>query len=171
LATNYFTPTPGAIGMGGYAYFYQDLPTGGSTACLNPNMLCGKGTTAVQNPPTYSIYGAGIGVNLNQTQGSMVKGTFAATGAGIAYTLTGLPMPGTRLIIDNAGVDYCNNLTLPTGTVPWGMFTPQCYNLPGGDAGAGLAGPPATATHVQFQVNAAMVAGTFDFCVTALKFM
>jgi hypothetical protein len=171
LATNYLTPTPGVIGMGGYAYSYQDLPFGGSTACLNPNMLCGKGTTAALNPPTYTIYGAGIGVNLNQTQGSTVKVTFAATGSGIAYALSNLPMPSTRLLIDNAGADYCTKLTTAAGTVPWAMFTPQCYNLPGGDAGADLAGAPAFATHIEFQVDSDVTAGSFDFCVTSLGFM
>ena len=63
--------------------------------------------------------GVSIGVNLNQPNGSTTKSTFAATGAGVAYTLSSLPTPGTRLIIDNAGADYCANLTAATGTIPW----------------------------------------------------
>jgi hypothetical protein len=167
---NYLPMQPGVVGMGGYGYSFSD---GTSISCLNGSAFCGAGTIATANPPTYTLYGGGIGVNLNQASGTTTKMTMAATGSGITYALTNLPAtPATvRLIVDNAGVDYCNNITAATGTVTWSEFTPMCYNLPGGDAGAGLAGPPATASHVQFQVNSSATGpGAFNFCVTALSF-
>ena len=167
---NFLPAMPGTVGMGGYGYAFSD---GTSVSCLNGNAFCGAGTIAMANPPTYSVYGGGIGVNLNQVMNATTKMTMAATGSGITYALTNLPStPATvRLIVDNAGVDYCNNITTATGTVPWSGFFAMCYNLPGGDAGAGLAGPPAAASHVQFQVNsAASGPGAFSFCVTQLAF-
>jgi hypothetical protein len=171
------------IGSGGYVFAFSDAKVGGpSTACVNSTMFCGKGTIGMANPPSYSYYGGGIGVNLSQPSGSMGLGApFAATGTGISYAISSFPTVGTggavRLIIDNGataganGADYCAAITTATGMVPWSMFFTQCYNLPGGDAGAGLSGPPTTASHVQFQVASGMTAGSFDFCVTSLKFM
>jgi hypothetical protein len=167
---NFLPAMPGTVGMGGYGYAFSD---GTSVSCLNGTAFCGSGTIATANPPTYSLYGGGIGVNLNQAAGATTKMTMAATGSGITYALTNLPTsPATvRLIVDNAGVDYCNNITTMSGTVPWSQFFAMCYNLPGGDAGAGLSGPPAAASHIQFQVNsAASGPGAFSFCVTGLSF-
>jgi hypothetical protein len=154
--------------MGGYAYSYADM--GGSTACLDTIAFCGMGTTALQTPATsMTVWGSGIGVNLNQRMGATTSGACAATGGGIGYAISGtLPPQGMRLIIDNAGKDYCAPLTATSGTIPWSAFSTQCWQP---EAGAGLAAAPTMATHVQFQVNAAAAAGTFNFCVTSLKFM
>jgi hypothetical protein len=168
LSTNYLAPGLCATSMGGYAYSYAD--TGGSTACVDTIALCGMGTTGLQTPAnSMTVWGAGFGVNLNQGMGTMTPGVCAATGGGIAYALTGaLPPQGMRIVIDNAGKDYCAPLAATSGTVPWSAFNTQCWAPAGG---VGLTGAPTMATHLQFQVNAGAAAGTFDFCVTSLKFM
>ncbi len=167
LQGNYL-PSLCATAPGGYAYAYSDKVL--STACLASGAFCGQGTTGAQTPANSStVWGAGIGVNLNQPAGSMTVGSCAATGSGIAYTISGaLPPQGMRLIIDNGGMDYCAPLPSVSGTVPWSAFNTTCWQPSGGMA---LSGPPATATHVELQVNAATAQGSFDFCVTALSFM
>jgi hypothetical protein len=164
LSTNFLEPN--VLGDGGYAYSYSDTAKGGaSSVCLDPLALCGAGSTGAMSALTW---GAGIGVNLNQAMGtSPPVGMFAATGSGISYTLSNLPSQGASLIVDNGGMDYCAQLSATSATVKWSDFNLTCWAPT--PAGA-LSGPPSTATHVNFQVDAAAAVATFDFCVTAVTF-
>jgi hypothetical protein len=164
LSTNFLEPK--VLGDGGYAYSYSDAAKGGtSTVCLDTLALCGAGTTGAMSTATW---GAGIGVNLNQAMGmSPPIQNYAVTGSGISYTLSNLPSQGASLIVDNGGMDYCTELSSATGTAKWADFNLTCWApTPAGD----LSGAPTTATHVNFQVNAAAAAAPFDFCVTAASF-
>jgi hypothetical protein len=158
------------IGMGGYSYNYADKM--GSMACNDANALCGAGMTAAKDTAGM-IWGAGIGFNLNQMMAtgsaSPPINMFAVptTAKGIAYGLSALPTQGARLIIDQAGADYCFTMAAGTGNVPWAMFNTKCWD----NSGTALTGAPSMATHIQFQVNAATAAGSFDFCVTSVSFM
>jgi hypothetical protein len=165
LTSNYL---PGSvIADGGYPYAYDDAM--GSTACLDATALCATGTTAVTNA-SGSIWGAGLGLHLNQavatSAASPAVSTYAATGTGISYVLSDLPPQGMRLIIDDGGTDYCAPLGAASGTVYWASFNTACWN----GSGTSLGGPPATATHVQFQVTADKAATPFNFCVTSVAF-
>jgi hypothetical protein len=168
LTTNYLAGT--VIADGGYAYAYQD--TGGSTACLDQTALCGSGTTGVAAGST--VWGAGIGFNLNQAKATSSTSPpinpYAVTGSGITYALSNLPATGARITISDTSTspttDYCAPITSASGTVKWATFNTACWD----DSGTTLAGAPTTATHVNFQVNAGSAAGTFDFCVTAVSF-
>ena len=164
LAVNFLAPK--VLGDGGYAYSYSDAAKGGaSSVCLDTQGLCGAGMTGAMSTATW---GAGIGVNLDQAMGvSPPVGMFAATGTGISYTLSNLPSQGSSLIIDNGGMDYCAELSAASGTAKWSDFNLTCWAPT--PAGA-LSGAPATATHVNFQVNAAAAPAPFDFCVTAVSF-
>ncbi len=158
---------------GGYAYAFSDMSIGGpSSACIEPSAFCGSGssgptnTTSVGSVPAFGYYGGGIAVNLNEAMGVGTKvGTYTPTGSGLTYAITSLPA-ATRLVIDNAGLDYCYNLTTTSGTVPWAMFNSQCFIAPAPVADA-LAGPP-TATHVEIEVIAGTAVVGWDFCVTQL---
>jgi hypothetical protein len=154
------------IGDGGYAYSYSDM--GGSTACLDSTAFCGAGSTGVANGAV--VWGAGIGVNLNQATAtgptSPPINAYAVTGSGVTYTLDGLPAQGMRIVIDNAGTDYCAPLSGASGTVKWSSFNSKCWD----NSGMALSGAPQTATHVNFQVNAGSAAGSFNVCVKALAF-
>ncbi len=164
LSENFLEPK--VLGDGGYAYSYSDAAKGGtSSVCLDALALCGAGSTGAMSTATW---GAGIGVNLNQAMGmSPPMQNYAVTGSGISYTLSNLPSQGASLIIDNGGMDYCAELSSATGTVKWSAFNLTCWApTPAGD----LSGAPSTATHVNFQVNAAAAAAPFDFCVTAASF-
>jgi hypothetical protein len=164
-ASNYVASS--VIADGGYAYAYEDK--GGSTACLDSTSLCGMGTTGVAAGST--VWGAGIGLNLNQAQATSSTSppinTYAVTGSGITYSLSNLPPQGMRLTIDNGGTtDFCAPITAASGTVKWATFNTACWD----DSGTALTGAPTAATHINFQVDAGTASGTFDFCVTAVSF-
>lgn len=163
-----FTPANywGNIAMGGYGYAFSD---GTSWACLNPGAFCGAGSTA---PMSSTVWGAGIGINLNQMPGSMTPGNYMvpANSPGISYTLSSVPSGTVYLMIDDNGPmnNYYATITSAAATVPWSMFQSKPWQL---DASAGLSGPPQAATHVQFQMSAGTATNSFAFCVTSLKFM
>ncbi len=149
------------LGTGGYAYAFGD-PT--STACNDSAYLCVEGRTA---PVSTTVYGAGLGVNLNQAVGASAKGTVIVPAAdtGISYALAGtLSAAGVTIIIDGGGTDYCASVTATSGTVPWSSF----FTCTG--AATVLAGAPDAASHIQIQVSAGVSPLSFDFCVTALSF-
>jgi hypothetical protein len=171
LTANYLSKT--VIADGGYAFAYSD---GTSTGCLDAGALCTTGTTAAVTAATSAtIYGSGIGFNLNQ---AMATGTasppidaFAATGLGLSYTLSNLPAQGVRIAIDGppiAGVAtvYCAVLSATSGTVAWAKFNSKCWD----DSGTFLTGPPTSATHIEFQVPSVATATPFNFCVEAVAF-
>ena len=156
---NYVQST--TIGMGGYAYTYSD---GTSVACLNANELCVAGTTGA--PASGTVYGAGVGVNLNEPTGSSTAQTIVATGSGISYALSALPT-NTTILIDPGGVTYTSpTLTAASGVIPWTMFRPQTQT----DGGpTSLSGAP-TISHINFQISAGPTVGSFNFCITTLAF-
>ena len=165
LSGNYLAA--GTVGKGGYAYAYDDGK--GSSACLASTALCGKGTTGVADAAG-TIWGAGIGVNLNQAaatgSASPAVNTTQATGTGVEYQLSNLPPQGMRIVIDNGGTDYCAPIGSASGTVYWSSFNTKCWD----DSGTALSGAPTTATHLLFQVTADATSTPFDVCVTGASF-
>jgi hypothetical protein len=165
LSSNYLAA--GTVGKGGYAYSYQDGK--GSTACMTSDALCGKGTTGVADMAG-TIWGAGIGVNLNQaaatTSASPPVNSTSVTGTGIQYSLSNLPPQGMRIVIDNGGTDYCAPIDAASGTVYWSTFNTKCWD----DSGTSLSGAPSSATHLLFQVTADNATTPFDVCVTGVSF-
>jgi expansin (peptidoglycan-binding protein) len=156
------------IANGGYGYSYNDGH--GSTVCIDSTAMCGTGTTAVADAAG-TIWGAGIGANLNQAQGTAASpnpsvNNYAATGTGIAYSLSNLPAQGMRIVIDNGGTDYCVPIAAASGTVGWASFNTKCWD----NSGTFLSGAPATATHILFQVTADAASTPFNFCVTHVAF-
>jgi hypothetical protein len=162
--------------MGGYAFAYYDNqkdPTCGSKSCVEMTSLCTSGSVVAQNPPSYSCYGAGIGINLNQMQGSMAMGDYAVpmSSTGVHYAVSSLPNitgGGLRVIITAGGTDYCAQVNSAMGEVMWSQFNSKCYDSP--PDGMTLSGPPQMATQLKFQVASGTAAGTFDFCVTEVSF-
>src|SRR5579859_577904 len=115
-------------------------------------------------------WSSGIAVNLNQAAAtgpsSPAVNTTAATGTGVQYALTNLPPQGMRIVIDNGGTDYCAPLPSASGTIYWASFNTKCWDY----SGTSLSGPPATATHLLFQVTSDAASTPFDICVTAVSF-
>ncbi len=165
LSSNYLAA--GTVGKGGYGYAYDDGK--GSTACMTSTALCGKGTTGVADMAG-TIWGAGIGVNLNQAaatgSASPPVNSTAVTGTGIQYALSNLPPQGMRIVIDNGGTDYCAPIASASGTVYWSNFNTKCWD----NSGSSLSGPPASATHLLFQITADAASTPFDLCVTGASF-
>jgi hypothetical protein len=142
----------------------------GSSACIDSTALCATGSTAIANS-TGTIWGAGLGFNLNQTMGTATNSnptinTLAATGTGIAYSLSNLPAQGMRIQIDNGGTTYCTPISAASGNVNWAAFNTKCWD----NSGSFLTGAPTTATHVEFQVTADAATTPFNFCVLSVGF-
>jgi hypothetical protein len=152
------------IGMGGYAFSYAD---GVSTACIDTTAMCTTGQTGVQS---MTVYGAGIGFNLNQamatTSTSPPINPFTATGVGISYSISSLPSQGARLAIGDGTTDYCAALPGKSGTIPWATFNTKCWD----NTGTALSGPPTNPVHIEFQVPATAAATPFSFCVDSVAF-
>jgi hypothetical protein len=167
LMTNYLSMSAAGIGMGGYAYSYND---GMSTACVDPTALCGMGSTVTMDAMGKN-WGAGIGFNLNQAMATSSTSppinTFPTTGTGISYTLSSFASAGgMRIIVDQGGTDYCAQITSAMGTVKWSAFNTKCWD----NSGTALSGAP-MATHINFQVNSASSGpASFNFCVMAVSF-
>ena len=117
-----------------------------------------------------TVWGAGIGVNLNQMATSTIAGIYAAPTAstGVTYALSGAPTGTVYLVIDNAGTAYYATITPTSGSVPWAMFGTTPWKAA---TNVALAGPPQMATHLQIQLSAGTAASSFNFCVTSLKIM
>jgi hypothetical protein len=170
LTDNYIAGS--VIGDGGYAFSYADgITPGGSTACVNSTALCATGQTGVSS---MTVYGAGIGFNLNQmmatSSASPPINTYSVMGVGISYSLSNMPTQGARIAIGDSdgttGTDYCATLPGKSGTVLWSSFNTKCWD----NSGTSLSGPPSNPVHVEFQVPAGATAAPFDFCVTSVSF-
>lgn len=169
----YYTGTAGTAAMG-YVYPYGD---GTSTACVDSAALCGKGSVGAQNPPTYSIYGSGFGVNVNQASGATTSGSVTPTASGLTWAVSGtIPAGGLQISI-TAGTGPCAAASgccfrpaagTMSGMTSWSSFTQACYNPPA-EAGAGLSMADGI-SKINFQGVSGMAASTYDFCVTALSF-
>jgi hypothetical protein len=154
-----------SVGNGGFAYAYSDLMD--SSVCVSGSAFCAAGMTGAA---TATTWGAGVGVNLNQTPNSTVPGTYAAptASAGVTYALSSLPTGSVYMIIDNGGTPYFATLTAASGSIPWSMFKSTPWVV---DASAPLGGPPQMATHLQIQLTAGTAASPFSFCAISLKIM
>jgi hypothetical protein len=154
--------------MSGYGFKYSDADGGKggkSTICMAADSLCAAGTTAVQDPPAYLTWGAGIGFNLSPASVGTTSVPVQLSGTGITVAFSSLPLPGgARVQMSVGGKDYCALVLTPTATLLWADFNTACWDK----TGTALTGPPLT-PKIQFQAAAgALAAGTFDFCITAL---
>jgi hypothetical protein len=159
------------IAAGGYTYAYSD--GNGSTACVDAEAFCGSGTTAAGNG-TSTVWGGGIGVNLNQA--NVMNATanpypVPSNSYGIEYLVSNVPVTqGMRLVIDDAasGTEYCATVSATSGGIPWTSFNTACWTP---STGTYLAGPPISSTHINFQVPSPYAeSGTFNFCVLGVAF-
>lgn len=165
LTTGFFPAA--VIGNGGYAFPFSD--EAGSSACVSSSALCTKGSTAANSELTSAtIWGAGLGMNLNQAKdGGGLAMPYAVPGSGIRYTLSNLPAQEVRLAIDNLGIEYCALLTTASASMTWAQFNTKCWD----GTGTPLAGAPTQATFIAFHTVANPVASSFDFCVTSIGFL
>jgi hypothetical protein len=151
----------------GYDFPLVD-PTGKSSICMSPNTLCAAGTVGAQNPPTYSVWGAGFGFSLSPLTTTTSTVPVQIIGSGVTVTLSSLPSGGAsaRVLVTVGTVQYCAVMTKTSQTIPWTSFNLTCWAPT--PAGA-LTGPP-NASNFQIQASAGTTAGAFDFCLTGLSF-
>jgi hypothetical protein len=157
---------------GGYTFYFGD---GTSTACVDTGALCTTGTTAVVNPPTYSLYGAGFGIGVNTATGTAL--TLASGGLTWAISGSGLPANGIQIGINSAsgpcsgtnGCCYRPPMSMMTGsTIPWSKFVTDCFDTtPDGgtfnSASDGL-------LQIKFQVISGAATDAYNYCVTSLSY-
>jgi hypothetical protein len=168
LSCGYAAATvPGSATPGGYTFSFND--TGGSTACVDSTAFCASGSSVAQNP-TFTNFGGGVGVNLNQPSAAPSPiDSLSLTGTtGISYAVSNIPADGLRLSIESGGTSYCANLTSVTGTVPWADFNTECFDTP--PTGTALTGAPTAATNVEFLVPSSTTTEAWSFCVETLTF-
>ena len=151
----------------GYDFSLVD-PTGKSSVCMSPNSLCGAGVVGAQNPPSYTVWGAGFGFNLSPLTTATTIVPVQLTGSGVTVTLSSLPTGGAtaRVQVTVGTAQYCAVMTKATQTIPWTSFNTECW---ASASGVALTGPP-NASNIQFEAASGATAGAFDFCVTALSF-
>jgi hypothetical protein len=148
------------MGNSGYNFAYGDMgPV--TVYCAGANAACLAGQTSPTNPPSYTYYGIGIGINL--ATGSPVP-PVQLTGAGLTVKLSALPAPGARVVVTVAGVDYCAAISTNPITIPWANFNTKCWD------GTGTALPFAPATpHIEVQVVSNASVNMIDFCIEQIS--
>jgi hypothetical protein len=146
------------MGNSGYDYAYGDMgPV--TVFCAGANAACLAGQTSPVNPPSYSYYGIGIGINL--AMGSPVP-PVQLTGSGLTVKLSNVPPAGARVVLTVAGVDYCAAITTNPITIPWANFNTKCYDTPPD----GMALPFAPATpHIEVQAVSNASVNMINFCI------
>jgi hypothetical protein len=148
----------------GLDFTFSDGKT--SSICLAANSLCAAGVTGAQDPPAYSVYGAGFAFNLSPATTLTNVVELQLSGSGVSIAVTSLPTGADLRIQTNVGgADYCAKMTTATQTIPWTTFNTKCWD----NTGTALAGAPKTAK-IEFQASSLTTAGSFDFCVTSLSF-
>ena len=147
--------------------FSLDDKTGKSSVCVSAGSLCGAGTTGAQDPPSYTVWGAGFGFNLapQSTVTNIVP--VQLSGTSVTVALSSLPTGASmRVQVTVGGAAYCAVMTAATQTIPWTTFNTKCWAPTTGTA---LAAAPNT-PNIQFLASSLITAGSFDFCVTSLSF-
>jgi hypothetical protein len=170
----YTSANPSTMGEG-YAYVFGD---GTSTVCLDSTKFCTKGNVGASSA---TVYGAGIGVSLNQSSGGGTAATVTPTATGLSYSISSMPANGLQISITSdtgactaaaspSGAGCCTRLAgtaATSGTIPWNSFVPGCFNA---DAGTTGFAPSEGLDKLTFQVIAGMTATAFDFCLNQLAY-
>ena len=178
-ATTTCTPVPKSTGgiscpggfctvgsYSGYDVSFAD-PTGKSSVCVSAGGLCGAGVVGAQDPPAYTVWGAGFGFNLSPQTAGTTSVPVQLSGSSVTVKLSSLPTGADmRVQVSVNGVAYCAVMTMASQTILWNAFNTKCWAPTTGTA---LTGPPST-PNIQFQASSRATAGSFDFCVTALSF-
>ena len=154
----------------GYDFTFAD-PTGQSSVCMLPTSLCGAGTVGAQNPPSYTVWGAGFGFSLSLKTTPTTEVPVQLSGSGVTVKLSSLPTNAdmrlqVKHFVGATGTTYCAIMTTASQTVLWTSFNTMCWDP---TKGVALTGAPNT-SNIQFQASSRATAGSFDFCVTALSF-
>ncbi|HEY4184913.1 MAG TPA: hypothetical protein VGP07_07565 [Polyangia bacterium] len=158
----------------GYAYTYvgstpatimPDCSTS-AAACFKTaaKQLCVSGTVG---PDSTFGASAGFGWDIGGAATGTTKPAISPGGTGLAYNVPGVTTSMRFQVEDAAGVDYCAAVpTANTGTIPWGMFTQKCYNMPPGAAFA--ATTKITSVQVIVPTTSGSMAYPYCFCVVSI---
>ena len=192
ITTNgWISGSTNSFGIQGAWYVFCDsdgLPPGTST--ISPSgdapfaaatTICVSGSAGVigtipgTNPPQYdwggATWGAGVGLNLNQLEGSPAASPYANPQGikGFEVTLSGTVGGDSTIrvkyqVAGSAAIDYCTEVAVPgTHAVLFADTIASCWQ-------AGGAPPsPTSISAIQFQVVSNQVAAkSFNFCVDSI---
>lgn len=175
-ADGFVSGSTNGVGIQGYFYTYGD-----GFGTINPasfvgagNQICVNGSTAtVVGGDFGTYYGSGLGVSLNQAEGTnTTAGPYDATAHGLlgfSFTITGATVPPTlsvSLKLVGSNVAYCKLLSGGgPATVLLSEVQADCTGAaPGGGLPSGAA-----IEALQWHIGGAQDAPVpFDFCVTNL---
>jgi len=168
----------------GYAYTYvgttpatisPDCSTS-SAACFKTaaKQLCVSGSIGAD--PTF-MASAGFGWDIGGTASSGAAGkggssstskpTIVPGGSGLAYNIPGITTSMRLQVTDGDNKSYCAVVPMAnSGTIPWGMFTQQCYNSTPGTAYASTT--KIASVQVIVPATSGSAAYPFCFCVVSL---
>ncbi len=161
----------------GPVFYYDDQSNGGmSTSCVTQNALCTAGTTNAVNS-SYTYYGSGFGFIVTDNPGGSDAGAPSlASSNGLTWAASGTLPTSFRVAIDAfygpcssyAGCCYQVSPGATSGTIPWDMFTVDCYDsVPDGgifnSATDGL-------YQIKFQADAQSLEGSYNYCITSISF-
>lgn len=153
------------MGDTGYVYAYGDTgPT--TTYCAGATEACIDGTTTPTNPPTYSYYGIGLGINLGPSMGATMPAPVQLGGTAVTVNLSTMPANGARVLVNVGGSDYCAVMSTNPATIDWSAFNTKCYDSP--PDGTALTSAPAT-PHIAVQAVSGTAEETVAFCIDALS--
>ena len=119
--------------------------------------------------PDYgATWGATLGFNLNQDEGSDTANSIdlAAQGVcGVTFNVSAVPPDGTlRFIFESGGTDYCVEVTAAgTQTVAFSAASESCWEA----GGATIDGTSVSGLKWQIATNVD-ASYAFDFCITEL---
>lgn len=153
------------VGIQGEFFTYSDGNGSTITSSFTGDEICVEGT-AGQVVSDNSVWGAGLGVNLNQEEPEADLDTWNANAMGISgfrFALSALPPSGLRLVYQSGGTDYCVEVTSAAAqTVLFEDTAEACWGS-GGDAPN-----PATLEAVKWQITTNSAEHDFSFCITQL---
>ncbi len=157
------------FGAGGYVYWYND---GVSTSCVDSASLCGAGTTTMsQTTDAGTLYGGGIGINLNQLKNGGDGGALVPTGSALTYAVTAIPTYGLQInLTDPGGKIFAYSIPAggaPQGTIPWSSFNTLGYDNPIPPSGQAFSTSD-TIIQINFQAPSGAQPAHWSFCVTSL---
>jgi len=153
------------IGIQGEFFTYSD-GTSTITPAFTGDEICVSGT-AEPTVADNSVWGAGLGVNLNQEEREADVATWDADAMGISgfrFNLSAMPTgTGLRLVYQSGGTDYCVDVTAAGAqTVLFADTAEACWGS-GGDAPN-----PSSMEAVKWQVTTNSTSHDFSFCITQL---
>lgn len=166
-------PGAGTTCWHGYAFDFTETPNCGSTIspadfsmCSTTCALTVTGSVAAATAANTYCGVVGLGININQAQGSKTAAAVAPTGTGIKVAFTETPATAAfrvQLRDDTTSTQWCYTVTGSSpASIPYAMFNTACWD------GTGAAYVKQPITSVQVLIAGGATATTYSMGVTSI---